>query len=218
LFDGFVAVVEEIEHFAGVELGAAADPVAAGGLGGGFEVILRGVGDIVLAALGVGETEVGHVKAGFDEVAGLVCVGKDFAVDGDGAGAVAGVLGEVGDFDAEEKVVGVLVGETFLNDDGLEVAGVVAQEERERGAGFDRSDDAVCGGFAEEVETLLLVAADAGDADHHADEAREAGNGELLDADGHLGVGVAGVDLEGLLTVATGSETLAGGGDVAVVD
>ena len=34
-------------------------------------------------------------------------------------------------------VVGVLVGEAFLDDDGLGVAGVVAQEEGERGAGLD---------------------------------------------------------------------------------
>ena len=76
-------------------------------------------------------------------------------------------------------------------------------------------DDAVGGGFAEEVEAFFLVAADAGDADHHAEEAREAGDGELLDADGHLGVGVVGIDLEGLLAVVAGGEALAGGGDVS---
>ena len=58
-------------------------------------------------------------------------------VDGDGAGAVAGVLGEIGDFEAEEIVAGVLVGEAFLDGDGFGVAGVVAEEEGERGAGFD---------------------------------------------------------------------------------
>ena len=113
--------------------------------------------------------------------------------------------------------MGVLVGEAVLDDDGFGVAGVVAQEEGERGAGLDRRDDAVGGGFAEEVETFLLVAADAGDADHDAEEAGEAGDGELLDADGHLGVGVVGIDLEGLFAVAAGGEALAGGGDVAVV-
>ena len=218
MLDGFVAVVEEVEHFAGVELGAAAEPVAAGGLGGGEEVVLGGFGDLVLAALGVGQAQVGHVQARFDEVAGFLGVGEDFAVDGDGAGAVAGVLGEVGDLEAEEEVVGILVGEALLDDDGLGVAGVVAQEEREGGAGLDWRDDAVGGGFAEEVETFLLVAGDAGDADHDAEDAGEAGDGELLDADGHLGVGVVGIDLEGLFAVVAGGEALAGGGDVAVVD
>jgi hypothetical protein len=94
----------------------------------------------------------------------------------------------------------------------------VAKEERERGAGFDGGDDAVGGGFAEEAETLLLVAADACDADHHADEAGQAGDGELLDADGHLGIGVIGIYLEGRFAVAAGGVTLAGGGDVAVID
>ena len=81
-----------------------------------------------------------------------------------------------------------------------------------------RRDDAVGGGFAEEIEAFFLVAADAGDADHDAKEAGEAGDGELLDSDGHLGVGVVGIDLEGLLAVAAGGEALAGGGDVAVID
>jgi hypothetical protein len=129
LLDGFVAVVEEVEHFAGVELGAAAQPIAAGGLGGGLKIILGGFGDLVLAALGVGEAPVGHVQVGVDEVPGLVCVGEDLAVDGDGSGAVAGVFGEVGDFEAEEEVVGVLFGQAFLDDDGFGVTGVVAQEE-----------------------------------------------------------------------------------------
>jgi len=118
--------VEEVEHLSGVELGAATDPVAAGGLGGGEDVVLCGCGDLVLAALGVGEAEVGHVEAWFDEVAGLLCVGEDGVVLGDGAGAVAGVFGEVGDLEAEEVVVGVLVGETFLNDESLGVTGIVA--------------------------------------------------------------------------------------------
>ena len=72
-------------------------------------------------------------------------------------------------------------------------------------------------GFAKEIEAFFLVAADAGDADHHADEAGEAGDGELLDAYGHLGVGVVGVDLEGLLAVAARGVALTGGGYVAVV-
>jgi hypothetical protein len=59
------------------------------------------------------------VEAGLEEVAGLFGVGEDLLVDGDGAGAVAGVLGEVGDFETEEIVVWVLVGEALLDDDGL---------------------------------------------------------------------------------------------------
>jgi len=105
-----------------------------------------------------------------------------------------------------------------LDGEGFGIAGVVAQEEGERGAGFDGSDDAVGGGFAEEVEALLFVAADAGDAYHHTDEAGKAGDGELLDAHGHLGIGVVGVDLEGGFAVAARGIALAGGGDVAVVD
>jgi hypothetical protein len=69
------------------------------------------------------------VQVGFDEVAGFLCVVEDLAVDGDGAGSVAGVLGQVGDLDAEEEVVRVLLGEPFLNDDSLGVAAVVAQKE-----------------------------------------------------------------------------------------
>ena len=143
-------------------------------------------------------------------------VGDDLLVESDGCGAVAGVFGEVGDFEAEEIVVGVLVGETFLDDDGLGIAAVVAEKERERGAGFDGSDDAVGSGFAEEVEAFFFVAADSGDADHDANEPRKTGDGELLDADGHLGVVVVGVDAEGLLAVVAGAEALAGGGDVTV--
>ena len=60
LLDGFVPLVEEIQHLAGVESGAMADPVAACRLGGGKDVVLGGFGDLVLAALGVGEAEVGH--------------------------------------------------------------------------------------------------------------------------------------------------------------
>ncbi len=89
----------------------------------------------------------------------------------------------------------------MLDGEGLGVAGVVAQEEGEGGAGLDVGDETVGGGFAEEIETFLLVAGDAGDADHDAEDAGETGDGELLDAHGHLGVGVVGVDLEGLLAV-----------------
>jgi hypothetical protein len=55
--------------------------------------------------------------------------------------------------------VGDTVGEAALDGERLGVAGVVAQEERERGAGFDGGDDAVGGGVAQEVEAALLVAA-----------------------------------------------------------
>jgi hypothetical protein len=54
----------------------------------------------------------------------------------------------------------------------------------------------VCGGFAKEFETFLLVAVHTGDAHHHTNDAGEAGDGELLDAHGHLGIGVVGIDLE----------------------
>jgi hypothetical protein len=74
----------------------------------------------------------------------------------------------------------------------------------------------VGGGFAQEVQAFFFVAADSGDADHDSDEARKTGDGELLDADGHLGVVVVGVDAEGLLAVVAGGEALAGGGDVTV--
>ncbi len=149
--DGFGALVEEVEHLAGVELGTAAYPVGAGGLGGGFHVVAGGGFDLVLAALGVGEAEPGHVGAGGDEVAGFGGVGEDDFVDGDGGGAVAGVLGEVGLFEAEEIVVGVLDGEAVLDDEGLGIAAVVAEEERFDGAGFDGGDGAVGGAVAEEA-------------------------------------------------------------------
>lgn len=217
MLDGFAAVMEKVEHLAGVELGAAADPVAAGGLGGRLQVVLRCFGDVVLSALGVGQAEVGHVKTRLDEVAGFSGVGENLAIDGDGAWAVAGVLGEVGDFEAEEIVVRILVGETFLDDDGLLVARVVTKEEGECGARLDGRDDAVGSGLAKEFETFFLVAADTGDADHDAEETRQAGDCKLLDADGHLCVGVVGVDLEDLIAVGTGGETLAGGGVVTVV-
>jgi hypothetical protein len=76
----------------------------------------------------------------------------------------------------------------------------------------------VSSGFAKEFETFFFVAVDTGDADHHTDDAREAGDGELLDAHGHLGVGVVGIDLEGGFAVVAGGVTLTGSGDVAVVD
>src|SRR5580765_6766027 len=95
LLDGAVALVEEVEHLAGVELGSAAEPVTALGLRGGVEVVLGGVAEQVLAALGVGEAEVGHLQARVDEVAGLAGVFEDALVGGDGGGAVAFVLGEV---------------------------------------------------------------------------------------------------------------------------
>ena len=93
----------------------------------------------------------------------------------------------------------------------------MAEEERESSAGLDWRNDAVGGGLAEEVETFLLVASNAGDADQHANEARKTGDGELLYADGHLGVGVTGIDFEGLLAVVARCKALAGGGDKAVV-
>ncbi len=210
--------MEQVVHLSGVKLGAAAEPIAALRLIGGYEIVLRGVTDLILAALGIGEAKPGHLEAGVDEVAGLAGVCEDGFVDRDRGGAVAGVLGQVGLLEAEEVVARVFGGEAMLDDESFGVAGVVAEEEREGGAGLDGGDGAVGGGLAEELEALLAVAADAGDSDHDAKEAGQAGDGELLDSDGHLGVGVVGVDLEGLLAVVAGGESLAGGGDVAVVD
>lgn len=92
LLDGFVALVEEVEHLAGVKLGAASEPVATLGLIGGVEVIFGGFGDEVLAALGIGEAEVGHLQAGIYEVVGLAGIFEDFFVGGYGCGTVAFVL------------------------------------------------------------------------------------------------------------------------------
>lgn len=130
-------VVEQVEHLSGIELGAATEPVAALGLVGGFEVVLGGALDVVLATLGVGEAEPGKLETRVDEEVGLAGVGEDGLVGSDSLGAVAGVLGEVGFFQAVEVVAGELCGEAVLDDEGLGVAGVVAQEEGEDGARFD---------------------------------------------------------------------------------
>ena len=156
------------------------------------------------------------MEAGLEEVARLFAVGEDFAVDGDGSRAVSRVFGEICDFQTEEIVVGKLIGKTFLDDDRLRVAGVMSKEERESGAGLDWRDDAVGGRLAEQVETFFLVAGNASDADHDSEDAWQASDGELLDPDGHLGVGVAWVNLEGLLAVVAGGQALAGSGDEAV--
>ncbi len=210
--------MEEIEHFTGVELGAALEPFAAFGLGGGVEVVLCGGGDLVLAALGVGEAEVGHLQAGIDEEAGFAGVCEEALVGGDGSGAVALVFGEVGLFEAEEVVAGELLREAVLDGEGFGIAGVVAQEEGEGGAALYAVDDALGGALAEEVEAFLLVAGDAGDSDHDAEDAGKGGDGKLLDADGHLGVGVAGIDAEGLFAVVAGGKALTCRADVAVID
>ena len=215
--DGLAAVVEEVVHLASVEFGSLAEPVAAVGLEGGLGEAVGGSGDVVVAALGVGHAEPGHLKVGVDEVAGLFCVGDDFLVGGDGFEAVAFVFEEVGYFEAEEVVVGELLGEATLDDEGLRVAGVVAEEDGEGGAGGDGGDDAVGGGLAEVFEALLLVASYSHDADDEANPAGEAGDGELLDADGHAGVGILGVDFEGGFGVVAGGVALAGGGGEGVV-
>ena len=217
LGDGFVALMEDIEHLAGVELGAFAEPVRAVGLVGGGEIVGGGGGSVVLAAGGFGKAEVGHLKAWIDEEVRAAGVVDNLAIDGNGSWAVALVFAEVGFFKAEEVVARVLGGEGALDGEGFCVAAVVAEEEGEDGAGFDVVDEAVSSDVAEEVEAFLLVAADAGDTDHKADDAGEAGDGELLDADGHLGVGVVGIDLEGLLGVVTGLQTLTRGGDEGVI-
>lgn len=72
--------------------------------------------------------------------------------------------------------------------------------------------------LAQQIEAFFAVAGNAGDANHHAQDTRQTGDGKLLDADGHLGIGVVGIDLEGLLAIVAGGEALASGGDVAVVD
>jgi len=216
LFDGLVALVEEVEHLAGGELGAAANPVAALGLGGGVEVVLRGVGDEVLSALGFGEAEVGHLEAGVGKVAGLGGVGEYALVGSDGGGSVAFVFGEIGFFEAEEIVARVFLGEAVHDSEGLSIAGVVTEEESERGAALDAVDGAFGGALSEKVETFFFVTGDAGDADHDAEEARERGDGELLDADGHFCVGVVGVEAEGLFAVLAGGESLTRRGVIAV--
>ena len=218
LGDGLVALVEEVEHLAGVELGAFAKPITAVGLRGGGEVVGGGGVEVVLAAGGLSEAEEGHLETGIDEEVGFASVVDDLAVDGDGSGAVTLVLAEVGFFQAEEIVARVLAGEGALDGEGLGVAGVVAEEEGENGSGFDVVDKAVGTDVAKEIETFFLVAADAGDADHQADDAGQAGDGELLDADGHFGVGVVGIDPKGLLGVVAGLQTLMSGGDEGVVD
>ena len=177
-----------------------------------------GVLDIVLTSLGVGETEPCELESGIDEVVGLGGVGEDGFVGCDRGRSVAGILGEVCFLKAEEIVVGELLGESSLDDEGLLVAGVVAEEEGEDGAGFDRGNGAVSSGFAEERQSSFAVAIDTGDANQDAKPAREAGNGKLLDADGHLGVGVVGVDLEDLFAVATRGITLTCGSYKAVID
>ncbi len=215
--DGLVALVEEVEHFAGVELGTLAKPVAAMGLGGGEEVVGGGGGDIGLAAGGVGKAEEGHLKAGIDEEIRTVGVFDDAVVDGDGGGAIAFVFAEIGFFEAEEVVAGVLTGKGALDNEGFGVAAIVTEKKGEHGAGFDVVHEAVGGDVTEEIEAFFFVATNAGDADHEADNAGEAGDGELLDANGHFGVSVVGVNPEGLFGVVAGLEALMGGGDEGVV-
>ena len=72
------------------------------------------------------------------------------------------------------------------------------------------------GRLPQHLQALLLVPTDSHNANHDADPARQAGHRELLDADGHLGVVVVGVDAECLLAVVAGGEALACGGDVTV--
>ena len=218
LLDCLVALMEEVEHLSGIELGAATEPIGAFGLGCGFEIILRGFGDLVLASLRVGQAEIGHLETGVDEVVGLAGVFEDSLVGCDCSRAIAFVFGQVGFFEAEEIVVGILLGQATLNGEGFWIAGIVAQEERERSSRLNVGDDSMGGGFAEEVEPLLLVAGDAGDADHDAEDAGQAGDSELLNADGHLGVGIVRIDFEDLLTVAARGVALFGRGDKAVIN
>src|SRR6185312_11470574 len=50
-----------------------------------------------------------------------------------------------------------------------------------------------------------------------AEKTREAGDGKLLDADGHVGVGVLRVDLENGLAIVTGLQALVRGGAEGMV-
>jgi hypothetical protein len=131
---------------------------------------------------------------------------------------VAFVLEEIGDFEAEDVVVGVLLLEAALDFEGGGILAVVAEEEGEDGAGFDRGDDALGGGLAEVGEALLLIAAGAHEADDEAKPAGKAGDGEALDADGHPGISVLGIDFEDGFGVVAGGEALAGGGGIGMVD
>ena len=66
------AVVEQVVHLAGAEVGAFAEPVGAGGLGGGLGVAVGGGLDVVVAALRVRKAEPGELELGIDEVAAEV--------------------------------------------------------------------------------------------------------------------------------------------------
>ena len=218
LRDGLVALVKHVEHPAGVELGALAEPVTAVGLVGGGEIVGGGGGEVVLPACGVGKAKISHLQAGIDEVVGPAGVVDDVAVDGDGGGAVPFILAEIGFFEAEEVVARVLASEGGLNGESLGVASIMAKKEGENGTGLDLVDEAVAGNVAQQIETLFLVAADASDADHHTNNTRKAGDGELLDADGHLGIGIVGIDLESLFGVVASLQALMRGGDEGVVN
>jgi hypothetical protein len=93
----------------------------------------------------------------------------------------------------------------------------MAKEEGEGGAALHAVDDALGGALAEEVEAFFFITGDAGDSNHDPEETRERRYSELLDTDGHLGVGIVGVEAESLFAVLTRRETLAGGGDIAVI-
>ena len=150
MLDRFVALVEEIEHLAGVELSAATKPFAALGLGGGVEIVLSGVCYEVLAALGIGEAEVGHLQPGIDKEARRSRLVEDTLIGCDSAGTVAFILGEICFFEAKEIVAGKLSCEAVLDSEGFGIATVVTQEKRQGRAALDAIDDTLCGALAEE--------------------------------------------------------------------
>ena len=69
----------------------------------------------------------------------------------------------------------------------------------------------------EKPKPLFLVAIDARNSDHEAEEARQTGNSKLLNSYRHLRVCIARIDLERLLAVVPGIESLVCGRDEAVI-
>ncbi len=188
--------MQQVEHLPGVQLRALAEPVRAVGLTGRRKVVPGGVGDIVLAAFRVGQSEPSHLQARIDVEAGLLGIGEHGLVGRDGELRIARILGQVRLLQPKKIVVGELGGEAMLDRQRLRVAAIVAQKKRERGARFNAGNDALRRRDPQQFEAMLLVAADARNADHHAHQPRQAGDRELLDADRHVGVEEVRIDLQ----------------------